>query len=309
MLLPRHSRRLIIFEGPDGAGKTTAARALAHEIGAHYVHCGPFRGVRGGLPRMYVDAMLPAVLGYQDVVMDRSWISEPIYGEVFRKGDIRMPNATIRMLERLALRCQTLVAFANTTWDIVLANFLKRPQEEMLDKADQLKEVFDAYGKAWMHTSLPTVRFDYALREFDLNDFVSVMSVPHPLDVHSAGSKQGIICLVGDSFAAHKDEDHLYQWPFASFSGQGCSRWLTDHLNEADLGEELIFWINADQPHLGRELAGRGSRTIALGAEAMKKLSSAGVNYLGAVEHPQAWKRFKAGQEYPLARMIKDIAG
>ena len=35
------SRELTIFEGPDGAGKTTLAKAYAELTGARYVHFGP----------------------------------------------------------------------------------------------------------------------------------------------------------------------------------------------------------------------------------------------------------------------------
>src|SRR5882757_4772670 len=100
---------LTIFEGPDGSGKTTAAKAFAAEMGARYVHLPQFKRVTTGLPRMYLEAMLPALLGYQDVVMDRCWLSEVPYGRVFRDGADRVGEISRHMLERVALRAGALV--------------------------------------------------------------------------------------------------------------------------------------------------------------------------------------------------------
>ena len=66
----RQCRRLTIFEGPDGSGKSTAAQAYAEATKAKYVHFPALPQVDKSLGRIYVEAMLPALLGYQDVVFD-----------------------------------------------------------------------------------------------------------------------------------------------------------------------------------------------------------------------------------------------
>ena len=86
MMMPSTSAKLTIFEGPDGGGKTTAAEKYAKETGAQYVHFGPLPHVKDSLARVYVEAMMPAILGLQDVVFDRSWLSEIPYGTAFRGG-------------------------------------------------------------------------------------------------------------------------------------------------------------------------------------------------------------------------------
>jgi polyphosphate kinase 2 (PPK2 family) len=111
------SKVLTIFEGPDGSGKTTAAREYAEQTGARYVHFPALPRVKHGLGRMYVEAMLPALLGYHDVVFDRCWLSETPYGEAFREGQDRLTQADRRMLERLALRCGAVVVKCLPEWD------------------------------------------------------------------------------------------------------------------------------------------------------------------------------------------------
>ena len=86
------SKKLTIFEGVDGSGKTVAAKRYADEICARYIHFGPFTRVTDGLARMYAEAMLLAVIGYQNVVFDRSWLSEGPYGLVMRGGRSSNPG-------------------------------------------------------------------------------------------------------------------------------------------------------------------------------------------------------------------------
>ena len=56
-------RKLVILEGPDGGGKSRLAATLTEALGARLVHCGPFPRVTTHLAHLYVEAMLPALLG------------------------------------------------------------------------------------------------------------------------------------------------------------------------------------------------------------------------------------------------------
>src|ERR1700743_601382 len=120
--MPHLSAPLIIFEGPDGSGKTSAAKALAKKMNARYVHHGPYSRMGSGLPRIYLESMLPAIYGHQPVVLDRSWLSEIPYGIAFRDGMDRV-GIRRRILERVALRCQTIVVRSKVRWEDVKENY------------------------------------------------------------------------------------------------------------------------------------------------------------------------------------------
>lgn len=306
----RTSHKLTIFEGPDGAGKTTAARAYAKANDARYIHFGPLFQVTSGLGRTYVEAMLPALLGHQHVVWDRSWLSETPYGNAFRNGQDRLGDVKRAMLERLAMRCETVVVRCDPGWETILHGYEHRgDREEMLTDSKQLYEVYQAYSK--MYTALPTidyaynnniapphtVTFDQVLEEF--------RTQPHALDVASAGNLNARVILVGESFAEPKNEDAWYQWPFASFSKQGCSAWLTGQLVNAGITEDKLFWINADQDLTTIIPAGH-ARVFALGAKADEALDKLAINHY-AVKHPQHHKRFMANEPYPLITMLKEF--
>jgi thymidylate kinase len=306
------SKRLTIFEGPDGSGKSTAAKRYAELVGARFVHLGPLPMVTDGLARMYAEQMLPAVLGHQEVVMDRCWLSEKPYGDAFRGGANRLDTADVRMLERLALRCQPVVVRCNPGIDSIKASFEARKGEEYLKNVDQLLQVAAAYDS--MTTAIPMAEYDYTTNDAWhglMRDVESLreLTLPHKTTMWSAGNLKAKILLVGDSFAEPKNQDPCFQWPFASFSSQGCSRWFTRQLIEAGIDEMRLCWVNADQfTHPGHDywIYANADKIFALGGKAQDKLIELGLAFEPAT-HPQAWKRFHAGEEYPLIKQLKEL--
>ena len=304
-----YCKNLTIFEGPDGAGKTRTARELADRTGAVYVHFPALQEVTLGLGRMYVEAMLPALLGYQPVVFDRSWLSEVPYGRVFRGGLDRLGAATCRMLERLAMRCGAVVVQCQPPLETCLENFNRRRHEEMLEREQQLKDVYHLYLET--RTSLSRVMFDYTNTLQDeqmLEDSVGELQmILHHTKVRTAGNLSAKVLLVGEKFANHKDQDSFYQWPFASFSGMGCSRWLTDQLEEAGITEDQLCWVNADEVGqlLLYELMPKQT-VVALGATASVMMEKFNIQHQ-QVDHPQAHKRFHTKDPYPLIPLLKEV--
>lgn len=305
--MTKYSGGLTIFEGPDGSGKTTAAKWFAQTTGAKYVHFGPLPHV-SDLGRVYVEAMLPALLGYQSVVFDRSWLSEEPYGEAFRGGANRLGPASCRMLDRLALRCGGVLVRCDPGWEAIKSSFMARRQVEMLDNEDQLHQVWKLYRSAESH--LPQVSWDYqGSKSFNrlLFDLEALRTPLHPLSLSSAGNWAAPILLVGENFGPMKNQDAFYQWPFASFSHQSCSQWLANHLNDAGIGEELLLWVNADQDLPRVTHLGSLDAIITLGSkahEAVKNLNPR--SRLVAVAHPQAVKRFGCRRQYGLTEVIKE---
>lgn len=294
------SAKLTIFEGPDGSGKTTAAKVYAEATGARYVHFPALPRVGRNLGRMYVEAMLPALLGYQDVVFDRCWLSEVPYGSVFREGQDRLTDASRRMLERLAFRCGAVVVMCLPPFEVVRANYTSRRHLEMLDNAGQLLEVYKLY--AAQRTYLPVVNYDYTQVTTPSHTLYPAIGLArtgqHHLKANTAGNSSAKIILVGETFAERKDCDPWYQWPFASFSSEGCSQWLTDLLEYHHIGEDKLLWVNADM-----EFEIPNATIIALGAEASSKLSCTHEQ----VPHPQYQKRVHSGQPYPLINLLREI--
>jgi len=299
------SKRLTIFEGPDGAGKTTAAKRLAAETGARYVHLDAFKEVHHIAP-LYVEAMLPAVLGHRDVVMDRCWYSELIYGSVFRSGTSRLVSAQVCQLERLAMRCQTTLVWCLPAVETTIKNFNARRNLELLDTDEQLRKVYELYDLD--RCTLRRIYYDYETMTFEvLKDSVqSAGYQAHSLEANSAGNLDGRVLLVGDSFGPHKEGDPLYQWPFGSLSPLGCSRWLTEQLEQCNIEEVDLCWVNADEDEDAILELGDGKDVIALGIQAGDVCQNL-FDFAREAPHPQYWKRFKANEPYPLMKLLTEL--
>lgn len=306
------SKRLTIFEGVDGAGKTTLAKAFAEATGAHYVHCGPFPRMNRGLARLYVEAMAPAVLGLSDVVMDRCWLSEQPYGDAFRKGQDRL-GTKVRLLERLAWRCKTTVVRCDAPWEDIESNFALRGKTglEYLERADQLKAVYDSYKG--LRTSLP-VLVHQPRRTMTGTNVRHVLDSapttdPHDLRWQTAGNFHADVLLIGQDFAEVQDDEPMLQWPFGSLSGSGCSLWLADKLSEAGIGESKLCWGNSDTVpmHL---VESRFKHVVVLGGVAFNTLKTLGLTRtegVVVVPHPQYHKRFRTKEYYPLLDHLETI--
>jgi len=300
-------KRVTIFEGPDGSGKTTAATKYAEETDAKLVHCGPFQGLTSkGLPRMYLEAMLPALLGYQDVVMDRCWLSEPIYGRVFRGAD-RLGAATRRLIERVAMRCDARVVRCLPSLDVCLTNWRKRHASggEYLEKEEQLIRVWERYTD--LETSLPMTSYNFfeGNQKFrrapgDLTHLVS-----HP----TAGNLDARVLIVGSETYDHTDYDGLARYPFCEL-GPGTSRWLAGQLEDENFNESDLLWTNMldlnEDLAVGPWLDGQRP-VVALGVKAEAWLQRQGVTPSHVVSHPQAWRQVHTKKRYPLLDVLKEI--
>lgn len=280
-------------------GKTTLAKHLADALGAVYVHSGRYPHLHKSLARTYMEAMLPALLGYQPVVMDRSWLSELPYGLAYRGGQLRLVNEDVRMLERVALRCNPMVVMCNPGLKVLKENFKDKTKDEYLPNEEKLLEVAQHYES--QYTALPQLFYNYAEDQLDVQAQCIIDKVYigtngwHRADLPTAGSRLSAkYAIVGEAFAEPKDNDPLFQYPFVSFSNQGCSRWLTNLLDQHDVTEDECFWANADQlvdSGLARSVVANVPTVLAFGNNASEALGHENINHV-KLKHPQAGKRF-----------------
>jgi hypothetical protein len=310
-MIPAFKRSMVtIFEGPDGAGKTTTAVEYARMTGAAYFHHGPYKDVSNSLCRMVFDTMLPALLGHQDVVIDRCWLSDPIYGRVFRGGENRVTCAQRRIMDRIALSCGAVLVNCRPPWSYVEESFLSRPEEELLDNTDQLREVYNAYED--LQTDLSEVVFDWTSRRreprksvlLDLLKDVTHLSRPHLTSHLTNGSNAGKVLLVGSSFDDYSDSDSFFQLPFSSLRKDGWNLWLANQLEDASISEQFLTWADAGNIHVPSR--GFSIPVIALGDEAHCQLKTLGVDST-LVPSPSYWRKFNSGKQYPLIAAIRKV--
>jgi thymidylate kinase len=138
-------KKLYIFEGPDGGGKTTVGNWLAGELKIPVSNHGPYTGEQE-IWRHYFNSMLPALAGERAVILDRCWLAEPIYGEVYRRGLNRLKLWQLDLLEHIAGRCNAIVIWCMPPVEKCVAAFNSRRGDEYLDNDQQLRKVYQLYG-------------------------------------------------------------------------------------------------------------------------------------------------------------------
>jgi hypothetical protein len=121
-----------------------------------------------------------------------------------------------------------------------------------------------------------------------------------------AGSfTKGSIMLVGEQ-TSHP-ERNKYHAPFCSI--KACSGWLNSLLEEANIPEDRLFWVNAlDNDGTEVNLTRLYEQitpplVFALGNIAKAQLTKHNLPYIH-VPHPQYWKRFKSKEAYLLIPLL-----
>ena len=154
-------KRLVIFEGVDGAGKTTLAKHVANVLDADLIHHGPYQDITGGvdLAEIYEKSTLNAVYGLRNVILDRSWISEEVYGAVYRDGANRLAHIAQTIERRLVFSydLSVVVVFCVPLLSRVIVNLSMR--DEAFDPT-KIREVYNAYLRHDELTDLPRIRVD-----------------------------------------------------------------------------------------------------------------------------------------------------
>ncbi len=294
---------LTIVEGPDGAGKTSLIDTLWARR-AQVMHHGPYNGHRDTYSR-YLKPMIMRRLGAH-LVYDRSWISEPIYGEVYRNGVSRIDGAHRRFLERLALSHRAVLVLALPPLARCIAAWSERLEDEYLKSSEALSRVYELYATATY--TLPLVRYDYTAELPPAMISQMIESIrPQPNIGPGVGhwDPERVTLLVADRH--NSDQTDLVRktnavlMPFAQ-TRNGCGAWFAERLEALGVREHDLYWVNAYDAHERYTPAGfidelRPQRVIALGNEAETWCQSNRVTCT-AIHHPQYWKRFHANEPW-----------
>lgn len=270
---------IIILEGPDGGGKTTLAEALRQRLTndrmTHVIKHGPYKGVQSeDLCKIYFRSMTAALTYDDHVIMDRSWLSEPVYGYVYRGGQNRVDIPRRRMLERVALSRGAIVIQCQPDFEVCADTFLERSDEEYLDTVEQLKRVYNEYEQLKQYTCLPIIHYDY--KTDALEDLVAQLDDKSYINKHSGGGcfKEGNILMLCDKGPRTNVRASAAVVPFINFQdNDGPSRMLAETLEREGITENQVYWMNTQtyqgvptNPDFIKEL--KPTRIFALGNNA-----------------------------------------
>jgi len=271
--------RIIILEGPDGAGKTVLARHLQERYHIAYRHEGPTPADRS--PLLYYGGILDACRDVP-VVFDRFALGERVYGPLLRGGD-RLGDLGWHVFQYLVHAVGAVQILCLPPYDVCLRNWRGRAHELFTDER-LLRASYRAFESA---ESWHDYTYDYTVDvEADLMTALD-RRVPCALPEGMLGGPAADILLVGDRGA---DPTAPLDLPF--YSTAGSSGYLFTTLALAKLDATRVALINAYRhdgsawpiPHTYR-------RVVALGHAAAQACRQQHVPHT-TIPHPQYWRRF-----------------
>jgi hypothetical protein len=152
-----------------------------------------------------------------------------------------------------------------------------------------------------------TTRFLLTMKGSKIREHVGTLrNIARDYVGHGIGNLSvGNTLIVGESPGPNS---HGYNTPFV---GTGSGLWLLRQLEDADVDESRIYWVNAYDRY-GKEMSNdfmvnlQPSRIITLGNEAKKWAGPRSSSHiLNNLPHPQYWLRFRSKEEYPLLKLLK----
>ena len=331
-------RGLIILDGPDCAGKSSLAVALKKRVealGSTAVihHSKPIEG--SDCWEVHSQELLGYVHGAfvmnKVIIMDRLFMSEAIYGAVYRGGSV-YPHA-VRHIDRLLHRFRALRVVCAPPVNIVVEQHLKlkKSREELyedisevairyrllwtgldpkeydgwlLDKKKDYCQWLTLTGgvqdrAGWYHYDFTldggrdgSLFADYLLDELVQEQKSALDFTLDPVRyTHTGFANTGAVLLVGDKLAG----PNRLSVPF--YANSGSSLYLARILHALELEESRLVICNVNDPGGAQQVSElknsvKFMRVIALGRSAERTMLQHSLKFDAAVRHPQHARRF-----------------
>jgi hypothetical protein len=291
--------KVIILEGPDGAGKTWTANHLKM-AGWEVHHEGP---PEGDPFQHYVGRLLKYLRGKTPVVLDRFHLGEYVYGPV--KRDTNYMTATgLRIFNRICRAYNVAQVICLPPWGDVQFAWNNRRGTEYLKEIDDLHEVYHRYEGLLLHKSY--LHADWTKKKWTAEHLGRWEGFRTPaLPLGTIGHQTARVLVVGEQ--SNTD----YDLPFVHLGNS--SGYLNFALRSAGFPERDLAFTNA--------LTLRGAErslkevfahlpafriAVALGQKAADACRRADLPFV-KIHHPSQHKRFHHKKKDAYIETLKGI--
>lgn len=240
----------------------------------------------------YFRSMAMGIMREELIVMNGSWYGEEAkFLSEGKLGGAPIEAARKRMLIRTALTANTLVIRCQNKY-----------------QTTKLSSWHD------MMKCAPLAAVQYCPQnESTITLMARVKNATPPANIGPGGGawRPGeVVLIVGDRPNTQKTGALKHRLPFISFYNTGCSMWLAKQLDEAEVPEEKLYWINSydcngvrTSDEFIKEL--KPKAVIALGEKAGAWCKDAKVKY-ETIRHPATQMLHHAKEDYRLKSVLRD---
>lgn len=154
---------ILIFEGPDGSGKSTLAKKLAEQSGWEY---RAFSYPRNEHEKRTMFEMYSEVIysNTGNLIMDRSWYSEMVYGPLMRGDDTISYGQMMELEQMIHKQGGGVIIHCDATAGVLFERLNNRGEDYIDVSMPTIESIKYAY-EALFHENehiLPVVRYEYA---------------------------------------------------------------------------------------------------------------------------------------------------
>lgn len=150
---------IIIIEGPDGSGKTTLANQLSKQSSYPIIHRVQPKTEHD--KKVMLEEYLEVIRTRRNMIFDRSWYSEMVYGPVMRDSSVISHHQMYAIESRLA-KIGAMIIYCTNSPEMLWSKCQSRGEQYITSKEDFLKicrgfdELFD------IPHYIPVVAYAYA---------------------------------------------------------------------------------------------------------------------------------------------------
>lgn len=152
----------IIIEGADCSGKST----LIEQQFSDYcvIHNGVYPSPDLAF-KAYMGQIPSPKRNFNNIVWDRMFISEQIYGPIYRNGGLS-PLQVFELHEKLKA-IQTIIILCDPGDKVLLETWRSRKSEEYITDEESYMEIVEGYRMLRAVTDLPVILYDWTNTEYN----------------------------------------------------------------------------------------------------------------------------------------------